>query len=384
MRDVAIVGGGIVGVACAHELTRRGMSVTLIEREELAAGASGRNQGWFVLSADPACAPMSRASLPVYLGIVDSSPVPIRFDREPIGHLLVAYGDRGAAVIRERAAAWAATGVGAERLDAGALLEEEPALAPGALEAWLLDHGHRLDPAALTVGLAHRARDLGADIRLHTTARALIIAGERVTGVVTDQGVIAAGTVIVAAGPWSAPMLRTVGVELPVTGARGWIVELDASHGLLRHLLEEERDDWTEEGFPTASELASSRPRPAAVAALLHPAPDGAIVCGASHQPALRAEPEDSDAPSRIAARAVEVIPALADVPVRSIRWGIRPMSPDGRPLVGWVRDGLLVATGHGPEGVLLGAGTAALVGTMLARDRSPFDAAPFDPLRFG
>src|SRR6266581_4338329 len=111
MRDVAVVGGGIIGTACAHELARRGMSVTLIERDELAAGASGRNQGWFLVSADPACAPMSRASLPVYLGIVDSSPVPIRFDREPIGHLLVAYGDRVVAVIRERAAAWAATGV---------------------------------------------------------------------------------------------------------------------------------------------------------------------------------------------------------------------------------------------------------------------------------
>ena len=60
MPDVAIVGGGIIGAACAHELSLRGLSVSLIERDELAAGASGRNQGWFVLSADPPCAPMSQ------------------------------------------------------------------------------------------------------------------------------------------------------------------------------------------------------------------------------------------------------------------------------------------------------------------------------------
>ena len=58
MPDVVIVGGGIIGAASAYELARRGAGVTLIERDELAAGASGRNQGWFVLSSDPALGPM--------------------------------------------------------------------------------------------------------------------------------------------------------------------------------------------------------------------------------------------------------------------------------------------------------------------------------------
>ena len=80
----------------------------------------------------------------------------------------------------------------------------------------------------------------------------------------------------------------------------------------------------------------------------------------------------------------MRVVPALADATVRSTRWGIRPMSPDGRPLVGWLREGLFAATGHGPEGVLLGGGTAALTGALVAGETAPFDATPFDPLRFG
>jgi glycine/D-amino acid oxidase-like deaminating enzyme len=58
-------------------------------------------------------------------------------------------------------------------------------------------------------------------------------------------------------------------------------------------------------------------------------------------------------------------------------------MSPDERPLVGAVRDGLIVATGHGSEGVILGGGTAQLVASIVEDDEAPFDAAPFDPHRF-
>ena len=76
MPDIAIVGGGIIGAACAYELSRAGASVTLIEREELAAGASGRNQGWFVLPEDPVLEPMARATLPTYLDVAASAPSP--------------------------------------------------------------------------------------------------------------------------------------------------------------------------------------------------------------------------------------------------------------------------------------------------------------------
>jgi glycine/D-amino acid oxidase-like deaminating enzyme len=386
MPDVVIVGGGIAGVTCAVELAGGGASVTLLERDQIAAGASGRNQGWFVLSADPPCAPMSALSLQRYLELIDGSAVPVRFDREPVGHLLLTRDEGAAPLVEQRARAWAATGVRAEALDAAGLRAEEPALADGFAAAWLLEQGQRIDPAALTVAHALRARELGAEIRRHTGVRALTTSGERVTGVVTDEGVIAAGTVILAAGPWSAPLVRPLGVELPVTGARGWIVELAGPSGLLRHLLEEEEEaEETEaaDAFPTAGAFLEGGHGAPSVAALLHSADDGTVVCGASHHPAMRAEPDDEDAPRRILERALGAVPALAGATIRGIRWGIRPMSPDGRPLVGWLREGLLAATGHGPEGILLGGGTGVLAAALVTGGELPFDAAAFDPLRF-
>ena len=385
MPDVVIVGGGIIGVASAYELARRGHSVTLIERGELAAGASGRNQGWFVLSADPPCAPMSRVSLETYLDVADASPVPVRFDRDPVGHIMVARDEAGARIVRERAAAYAATGVEVEALQPEVLRREEPALTDGLIGAHLLRHGRRIDPGALTVALAHRATELGADIRRHDTVRAPTTSGDRVTGVVADAGLVFADTVVVAAGPWTAPMLQPLRIDLPITGERGWIVELLAVPSLLHHLVEDEDADIGGVDPLTAADLMEgTTPRPE-VGTIVHSADDGTVVCGASHQLAVRAaEPEETDAPARVTAGAIRLVPSLSGVPVRSIRWGIRPMSPDGRPLVGWVQEGLLVAGGHGPEGVLLGGGTGSLVASLIAGDEPPFDPQPFDPLRFG
>src|SRR5216117_4092557 len=74
--DVVIVGGGIIGAACAYELARSGASVTLLERDELAAGASGRNIGFFGLPWDPVLDPMATSSLQMYLEVTADPPVP--------------------------------------------------------------------------------------------------------------------------------------------------------------------------------------------------------------------------------------------------------------------------------------------------------------------
>jgi glycine/D-amino acid oxidase-like deaminating enzyme len=382
--DVVVIGGGVIGAACAHELSRRGASVTLVERDELAAGASGRNQGWFVVSDDPPLTPMSEGSLAMYREVIAASDMTVRFDDEPVGHMMVATSAAGAEVVRRRVSEHEAAGTRAEQLDDAAIRDLEPALAPDLAEAWLLEQGRRIDPGALTVALALAARRHGADVRTHTTARDVVRDGDRITGVACDDGVIRADTVVLAAGPWSTPLARKQGIALPIVGARGWIVELDGTPDLLRHLIEEEDGEWSERDVaPTAAELADGSPREPGVAALLHQSYDDTIVCGASHHLALRAEAEDVDAPAHIARRAARIVPALAGFTVRDIRWGIRPMSPDDRPLIGWLGGGLLAATGHGPEGVLLAGGTAQLVASMALDEPLPFDADAFDPFRF-
>ncbi len=386
MPDVIVIGGGIIGAACASELARRGAEVTLIERDELAAGASGRNQGLWVPTDDEATASMARLSLARYLELASTAPIDVQLDPEPVGQVLVARDDAELTSARTAIALVEREGVRVDALDPAGLAEAEPAVSD-VEAAWLMHAGHRLDPGALTVALALDARDRGATVRHHLHARALAHRGDTITGAVTDDGVIEAPATIVAGGPWSAKILEPVGVRLPITGARGWLVRLAPEPGLIRHLVRAEPPPNHRLGVaphrPTAGDVADGGLPASAVATVLLPHRDSTLLVGSSRQIWLTPEPEEGDVVPRMLAEAIRLVPALEEAEMLSTWWGVRPLSPDERPFVGKVLEGLHVATGHGSEGVILGAGTAMLVAAQLAGEEPVFDPAPFEPFRF-
>ena len=383
--DIIIVGGGIIGAACAYELARSGASVTLLERAELAAGASGRNIGFFGLPWDPVLEPMARSSLQMYLDVTEDPPVPVHFDLEPIGTVAVALDEDDATMVREEAAAAGRAGLRAEHLDAAGLKELEPEVTSDVSEAWLFHEGRRVDPGALTLALAELARRAGASIRHHLPGRRLITRGESVTGVVTDDAVMETGTVVIAAGPWSTSLLRPLGIKIPVSGARGWLIQLAPPRPLLTHWIEgSARTLWRREVEPVTAREFSDGVHRDDIGAVIQPSPDGTIVAGTSREPALAWNPEDLHVARAVAGGVIRLLPALADAPVLGTWSGIRPMSPDERPFIGWLLPGLFAATGHGSEGVILGGGTARLVAAMVQGHEPPLDPTPFDPLRFG
>ena len=378
-----MIGGGIIGAACADELTRRGASVTLVEREELAAGASGRNQGLWVPPEDPALHPIAAKSLARYLEVAEEAPLPVWIDQTPIGTVFVAVDEEALGPTR-RILEGVSQGGRVEELDVAALADAEPEIARDVACAWLIDSGHRLDPGALTVGLALLAASRGAEIRHHLTARALRTNGDRVTGVVTDDGPIGADEVVVAAGPWSPRLLEPVGVRLSVIGVRGWLVRVDPAQPLVHHLVRTvERMPERIERPPAGDVARNGLPTSDDYGSVVHPHVDGTALIGSSRAAWLTPEPEDASVPQRILTDAIRVVPRLAEAPMVSSWWGLRPMTPDERPLIGRAREGLIVATGHGSEGVINGAGTAELVGAIVSGEAPPIDAAVFDPFRF-
>lgn len=392
MPDIVVVGGGIIGTACAYELARRGASVALLEREQLAAGASGRNLGYLDTSKDPVLSPLAHRSLEWYAGIAVDPPTPFFLDAEPIGTIALTVDQDEISELRSWVATARAVDVGVERID-DRVRELEPELSPEVLEAYLLHEGHRVDPLALTVCLGVLARDAGATIGHHRAARRLVERGDRVSGVLTDDGVVAADAVVLAAGPWSPALARPVGVRLPVVPARGWLVHAAPERPLLRRWIQSGArrllgraatvpSDQTSaltlsmRGFAHARETSEISP-------MIQPVPDGSILTGTSREPVLAAEPVDLEIPRIVAARAARLVPALAEAPVLATWSGVRPVSPDERPMLGWVREGLFVATGHGSEGVILAGSTAEQVAALVLGSEAPFDPAPFDPLRF-
>src|SRR2546422_4867988 len=111
--DVIVVGGGIIGCATAFELAQGGARVTLVERGELVAGASGRNHGLLLAPLDPVLVPMAAASTALYERVhsLPDIPLPFHLDPQPIGFLIVAPAEDERAAARGEADAAAACGV---------------------------------------------------------------------------------------------------------------------------------------------------------------------------------------------------------------------------------------------------------------------------------
>jgi glycine/D-amino acid oxidase-like deaminating enzyme len=382
--DVAILGGGIVGTALAAELAGRGATVTLYERNGIAAGASGRNSGVVWHPTDPTLAALYRESLAHYrelpeaLAAVLPSGTPERAFRlaaEPAGILAIG---RDADTVRAAARGFAAAhpDIPTEFVDGAALATLEPALAPG-LAAVRMAIGFPVAPASATRAFAALARARGATLAEGgeaTVART----GRAATGIVVDGVVRPAGAVVVAAGPWTPALVDPTGTWRPIRPFWGVIVELELGDGAPRHVLEEaEVEDVTAPG--------ASHEQEGSVGFSLVTA-DGRSSLGSTFLPS-EPDPRDYEAPLRD--RGARFVPGIAGSPTRGLRACARPLALDGRPLVGAVPgiERLFVAAGHGPWGISTGPASAAHVAALVLGEPDPRTdavAAATDPARFG
>jgi D-amino-acid dehydrogenase len=232
-----------------------------------------------------------------------------------------------------------------------------PPLAPGLAGVWI-GGGARIDGRATRDCLLRAAAAHGAR-RLPGTAT-LDQAGGRVTGVRVGADRIGADTVVVAAGAWTAQVCAQLGIRLPVGPQRGQIVHTSLP-----------RTDTA------AWPVVLSNQDPYLVAF-----PAGRIVLGATREQAGFACHTTVGGVGGLLAGAAELAPGLREAELTEIRIGFRPVTSDGRPLLGPLADGLIIATGHGPEGLTAGPWSGLAV-ALLALGQPPVtDLTPFDPSR--
>lgn len=388
--EVVIIGGGIIGCSTAAELSRLGADVILVERNEIAGAASGRNHGLIFYPQTEIADALYRISHEMYRELNETSEIEIGLDPTPRGFvILVATEDEWEAAERE-ARASETGGVKIDRLDQAALREAEPNVAHHHLGGWWIDDGYRLDPAALTLAFALEARGNGAEIVTHLDVKQVLRHNGKVRGVATDQGIIEAKVVVDAAGPWAPKIARTVGLDLPMVGARGWLLLTRAVEPLTHHLVESSGWHLTagDAGPPaiTVAEYARGEDRRTPdIGLLVQQNRSGQVLLGGSRLSSTREDPEGHEVTLEIARRAAAAVPKLADIPIVSVWSGVRPMSIDGLPLIGWVPsvEGLFICGGHGGQGVILGGGSGLLAAQVIAQAQTYADPEPFNPARF-
>jgi D-hydroxyproline dehydrogenase subunit beta len=387
--DVVVIGGGIVGAAAAAFLAGAGARVTLVEREGLASGASGANSGAVQHPFDPVLAALYHETIALYRAL-SGADAGFRLPDEPAGLLYLSVDET--AVRRIESALQAGFPELVLEVVTGSALEHlEPAVATG-LWACRVRTGYPVQPGASTYAYATLAERSGAVVRLGRGA-ALELRGDALVGVIVDGRRIACDTVLVAAGPWTPAIIDPSGRWTPIRESWGVVVETDLPNGP-QHVVEEagigaaigaEIGDGIT-GAPGRSGSSRAEPTPSE--------PDGGqtdvslvplagiATIGSTF---LEQEPDPAAWVERILTRAAAFVPGVPEAPIRGVRACARPLSADGRPLIGRVpgHRGLWVCAGHGPWGISTGPAAARLVADAIL-GLEPAIPRELDPARFG
>ncbi len=377
-RDVVVVGGGLVGCLAARALARAGASVALVERAgELCREASWAAAGMLspqmeaiegiLVEGSPGVGGdvmldlciAGRDGYPAFVREIEAetgASVHYRTD----GTLVLTADGTEAETLATRAADQRARGLRAEWLDAPAARALEPAIAANAIGAVHLPDDHQVDNIALAGAAAAALAQQRVDVRTGASAESLLVEAGRAAGVVVAGGRLAAGAVVLAAGAWSG---RVAGVpsRVPVRPVKGQMAALLPPDPPFRRTV-------------------------GARGVYCVPRDDGRVLVGATVEEAGFDKRVDEASTDALLAAAAAVIPALAGVPVVA-RWaGLRPGTADDLPVLGPDPEieGLVWATGHYRNGILLAPITADAVAALLRGEAPLVDLAPFAPGRAG
>jgi glycine/D-amino acid oxidase-like deaminating enzyme len=354
--DVAIVGGGIVGCAAAAFLAEAGVRVQLFEQGALAGAASGRNSGSIQHPFDPVLAQLHFETLRHYAEL-DGFDMPER----PAGVLLLAR-ERGPLVSTVAEIRAGQPELEPALLDPRELNLLEPRVGR---KIWgcRLETGYPVQPAAATLGFAERARRAGAELHEGRPAWPWVM-GRSVRGVLAGGRHFAAGSVLVAAGPWAPEVIDPTRAWRPIAPVWGVVVDVivdDPPH----HVIEE----VGVEGVAGVGPDEDPATPPASIFSLV--AANGSVSVGSTF---LAEEPDAASWAGRLRRAGEPFVPALKRARVESARACARPQSIDGRPLVGPAGgiDNLWIAAGHGPWGISTGPATARLAADALLGRADP------------
>lgn len=357
-----------MGTAAAWFLAEAGASVLLLERDQLAAGASGRNSGSIQRPFDPILAGLHRETLAIYRRLSEAgrpgqADEGFRLPDQPAGLLLLgpdaeAIEGLVAAVARDHAE------LEPSFISPDELARAEPALARG-LAACRLETGYPVRPASATRAFARAAERAGATIRLGSE---VLLDRDGALRISTRSGeAIEARAIVVAAGPWTPQLLDPSGSWRPIRPTWGVTVAIELEERPRAVLEEVGTETLGADEVPTLFSLVTA---------------DGASVVGSTF---LDEEPDAAVLAPQLLERAAAFVPGIAAATVSEARRCARPQSLDGRPLVGRVPglEGSFIAAGHGPWGISTGPATARMVADLvLGRDASV--PAELDPARFG
>src|SRR3954470_9307973 len=364
-----VVGAGVIGLGIAWRLAQAGCAVTVYDKGQAGRGASWAAAG--MLAAAVETEPGEEPLLPLALEsqrlwpdfaseLEAASGVSVEYRGE--GTMVVALNRDDAATLRHSYEFQKGLGLDLHWLTAAEARSREPHLKPGIAAAVFSPRDHQVENRLLGQALAVAAKRAGVELIEHCPVREITIDGGHASGVVTGRGHDPGDVVVLAAGAWSREIGGIPPAYLPpVRPIKGQMLalQMNAAAPLLRHVV------WL--------------PR-----AYLTPRNDGRLIIGATVEERGFDTSLTAGGLLALIEGAWRAVPAIEELPVAETWVGFRPGSRDDAPMLGpGGIDGLVVATGHHRNGILLTPITAAVVSTYILSGRLFDIALPFSPERF-
>ena len=366
---IAVIGGGAIGLSIAWRLAASGASVDVFERDEAGHGASWAAAGMLAagVEAEPGEAALfdlnreSRRRWPDFARALEAaSGIDVGYRDE--GTLRIALTRDDAAKLRASYSFQRQAGVEVEWLDGPAVRRLEPHLAPGTVAGVLSRSDHQVDNRCVVMALARAARRAGARLHENAPVERIEIEGGRVAGLRIAGTRRDFDIVVLAAGAWSRdlPGLPDV-AKPPVRPVKGQMLalQMDPDAPLLRHVL------WA--------------PR-----AYLVPRRDGRLIVGATVEERGFDASQTAGAVLALLDGAWRALPGVEELPIAAMWTGFRPGSRDDAPVLGLCGvEGLVLATGHYRNGILLTPVTADAISRLILTGEVQAAIRPFGIDRF-
>ncbi|MBI1723629.1 MAG: glycine oxidase ThiO [Gemmatimonadetes bacterium] len=364
MHDCIVIGAGLVGASAARALAAAGRKVLLLDRgpagAEASAAAAGMLAAQIEASADDLLLPLALAARDRYPELIAALERSGHRDLGLVtdGITLVALDDARARELEAQVDAQRALGLDAEWLDREALSKRHPGIGAEARGALLSPRDGAVNNAALTAAILADDARLGVEIAEGEEVTDLCVGGGRATGVRTARAVYDAEVVVLAAGAWT-PTIRGLPRPVPVEPVRGQLALAPWPPGEPKGILFG-RD------------------------AYIVPRGDDSLL-GSTMERAGFEKATTGDGIRHIRTETGALLPALLTQAIRKTWSGLRPMTPDGLPIIGRDPDvaGLIYATGHGRNGILLGPLTGEIVRDLVVQGETSWPIAPYSISRF-
>lgn len=362
---MAVVGGGIAGAFSAFFLARAGATVTLIEREEIAGQASGNNPGGLNPLYGPGIpGPLQALALEAFALHLEHwdeiRHTGIEFDGHTKQRLNLALDtDDVAGLERMKENYDAHPGFSARWLEPQEARAIEPRLASGVVRGLLAEGDATVDAAPYTRAVVRAAEALGATV-VTAEVRGITREGARATEVVTDSGAIRCDGVVIATGAWCDAPSQWLGVPLPMEPVKGEMVLVDLLDGGVETDLAW-RDTAIYRAGTTEVWLGGTETRAGYDGSVTHAGRDS------------------------ILERAATILPDVAHARLVKHTAGLRPLTPDGVPIVGVLAgaDNVCVALGGGRKGMLFGAAMGRAAADLLVDGETSLSIEPCSAERF-